>query len=322
MKYVFGPVPSRRLGRSLGIDPVPAKTCNWNCIYCQLGRTVPVSRERREYYPREEIIAEVATALQKYEPGEIDWITFAGSGEPTLHAGLGWMIRRVKKTTGIPVAVLTNGSLLYLQEVRREISAADAVLPSLDAGRAELFKKINRPHPESSFERLVLGLKEFRKIFRGKLWIEVMLIRGLNDTEEALTAISRILEGIKPDAVHINLPTRVPAESDVEPADEEGLLRAAAILGNVTEIVRPTEITPDLAAEPDPVATLIGIISRHPVSEEDLHRWIRGQSHDLAEKILARLEASGRVKLAEGDGPRFWTPSYGRYRRQGRKKEN
>ena len=162
MKYVFGPVPSRRLGQSLGIDTIPLKTCNWNCVYCQLGRTRPLINERKNYYPPDEIAAEVREALQAHQPGEIDWVTFVGSGEPLLHASTGWLIREVKHITDLPVAVITNGTLLYLPEVREELIVADAVLPTIDAGTEELYRRINRPHPQFTFNRLVEGLIAFR----------------------------------------------------------------------------------------------------------------------------------------------------------------
>ena len=130
MKYVFGPVPSRRLGQSLGVDPIPQKTCNWNCVYCQLGRSTPMINERREYNPSDTILEEVGFALRDHSPGEIDWVTFVGSGEPTLHSRLGEMIRRVKAKTSLPVAVITNGALLYLPEVRADLFPADAVMRS------------------------------------------------------------------------------------------------------------------------------------------------------------------------------------------------
>ncbi len=169
MKYVFGPVPTRRLGQSLGIDPVPLKTCNWNCIYCQLGRTRPVTNERKAFFTEEDIIEDVEKALQTHKPGEIDWITFVGSGETTLHSGIGSLIRKVKRLTSIPVAVITNGSLLYLQELRQELYAADAVLPSLDAGNEELYLKINRPHPDITYDRTIDGLIKFSQEYDGKL---------------------------------------------------------------------------------------------------------------------------------------------------------
>jgi wyosine [tRNA(Phe)-imidazoG37] synthetase (radical SAM superfamily) len=226
MKYVFSPVPSRRLGQSLGIDTIPLKTCNWNCVYCQLGRTQPVTNERRGYFPPAEIIAVVAQALEAHRPGEIDWVTFVGSGEPTLHASIGWLIRQVKTLSDAPVAVITNGSLLYLPDVRDALVAADAVLPTLDAGTPELYRQINRPHPDVTFERLLDGLVAFRRAYQGRLWLEIMLVKGLNDTANALGHIAAAVAHIRPDQVHLNLPTRPPAEPWVQPADEEGLLRA------------------------------------------------------------------------------------------------
>ncbi len=206
MKYVFGPVPSRRLGLSLGIDPIPLKTCNWNCVYCQLGRTKPLTNDRKVYIDPEEILAQTKDALEAHEPGEIDWITFVGSGEPLLHASIGPMVREVKALTDLPVAVITNASLLDLKEGREGLANADAVMPSLDAGSPELYRRINRPHPDITFERLLKGLVAFRREYAGRLWIETMLVRGLNDTEPALADLARAFGRIQPDEVHINLP--------------------------------------------------------------------------------------------------------------------
>jgi wyosine [tRNA(Phe)-imidazoG37] synthetase (radical SAM superfamily) len=309
MKYVFGPVPSRRLGQSLGIDTIPLKTCNWNCVYCQLGRTVPLTNERREYYPRDEILAEVEQALAAHKPGEIDWVTFVGSGEPTLHSGLGRLIRKVKRLTTLPVAVITNGALLYLPEVREELAVADAVLPTLDAGNAKLYRKINRPHPDITFERLVDGLIAFRKEYLGKLWVEVMLVRDLNDTEEALREITTVLERIRPDEVHINLPTRPPVETWVQPPDEEGLMRALAILGDVARVVHPAEGSFDLSGSENVVDAIIGIITRHPMREDELRRALEKWTPGSVDTALEQLSSSGQAKAVERHGMRFWSAS-------------
>lgn len=312
MKYVFGPVPSRRLGLSLGIDTIPLKTCNWNCVYCQLGRSKPLINERKDYYPREEILAEVREALITHKPGEIDWVTFVGSGEPTLHASLGWLIRHVKGITDLPVAVITNGALLYLPEVRHDILPADAVLPSLDAGDAKLYCQLNRPHPEITYERLLEGLTAFRHVYKGKLWIEVMLVRGLNDTEDALRAIAAKLDKLKPDEVHINLPMRPPVETWVQLPDEEGLMRASAILGDIARVVHPAEGTFDLSGFDNVLDAVVGIITRHPLPQEELEgtlsQWMPGR----VEQLLVDLETSGRAQVVERFGVRFWvaTPSY------------
>lgn len=313
MKYVFGPVPSRRLGQSLGIDTIPLKTCNWNCVYCQLGRTQPLLNERQEYFSSEEILAEVQEALAAHRAGEIDWVTFVGSGEPLLHAGLGWLIRQVKGMTNLPVAVITNGSLLYLPEVRQELIAADAVLPTLDAGTAELYRQINRPHPEITFERLVEGLVAFREEYQGKLWVEVMLVRGLNDTPQALWDIAKVLQRIRPDAVHINLPTRPPAETWVQPPTDEGLMQAMAILGNIAEVVHPAEGSFDLSGYESPIDAVIGIITRHPMRQEELERALDRWAPGQVSQALAELTASGRAQVVERYGVRFWSAAPSHY---------
>ena len=307
MNYVFGPVPSRRLGQSLGIDTIPLKTCNWNCVYCQLGRTMPLTNERREYVPVGEILLEAEQVLRSSRSGEIDWVTFVGSGEPTLHSRLGELIRQIKNITTLPVAVITNGSLLYLPEVRRELSAADAVLPTLDAGTAELYRKINRPHPEISFERLVDGLMAFRKEYHGKLWVEVMLVQGLNDSAQALADIAKILNRIEPDAVHINLPTRPPVETWVKPTDEEGLMRAISILGKTAEVVHPAEGSFDLGGYANIVDAVIGIITRHPMRQDELERTLARWSPGQVKEALLTLESDGRARTVERNGVRFWS---------------
>lgn len=307
MKYVFGPVPSRRLGQSLGIDTIPLKTCNWNCVYCQLGRTKPLTNERKAYFPPGDILLEVKQALETHKPGEIDWVTFVGSGEPLLHSSMGYLIRRVKELTDLPIAVITNGSLLYLPEVRQELVVADAVLPSLDAGTPGLYRHINRPHADITYDRLLGGLIDFRRVYQGKLWVEVMLLRGLNDTSEALWSLAEALRLVQPDEVHILLPTRPPAETWVRPPDEESLMQATAILGNIARVIHPAEGIYDLSGCDDPVEALIGIITRHPMRQEELERTLERWSPGQVKEILAELAASGKAQVVERYGTRFWS---------------
>jgi wyosine [tRNA(Phe)-imidazoG37] synthetase (radical SAM superfamily) len=307
MSYVFGPVPSRRLGSSLGIDPVPLKTCNWNCVYCQLGRTVPVVHERRPWVSAREVVREVDHFLRRHPETPIDWVTFVGSGEPTLHSDLGWMIRRVRELTALPVAVITNGALLWKREVRRDLLPADAVMPTLDAGTAALYRRINRPHPELTFERLVDGLVALRREYTGKLWPEVMLVAGLNDSEEALEALAAVLRRLEPDEIHINLPIRPPAEPWVEPAGEEAVGRALAVLGEVARAVHPTRGVVDLAAAEDPVDAAVEVITRHPVSEEELRRALEHRVPGRVEETLLRLADDPRARRIRRYGHGFWT---------------
>jgi wyosine [tRNA(Phe)-imidazoG37] synthetase (radical SAM superfamily) len=313
MNFVYGPIPSRRLGQSLGIDPIPFKTCNWNCVYCQLGRSTPMTNERRDYVPPDEIVREVKASIDSHQPGEIDWITFVGSGEPTLHAGLGGMIEAIKGLTEIPVAVITNGSLLYQPDVRKDLMKADAVLPSLDAGNEELYRTINRPWPELTFERLVSGLTAFRREYTGKLWIEVMLIKGLNDTDEALKDLATVIHAIGPDEVHLNLPIRPPGESWVQPTDSEGLRRATAILGDVAQVVSPSDGVFDLSAFDNVIDAVIGVITRHPMSEEEILQTLERWAPEEVKDALKKLSESGKAKVVLRYGQRFWSFSGATY---------
>jgi wyosine [tRNA(Phe)-imidazoG37] synthetase (radical SAM superfamily) len=309
MGFVFGPLPSRRLGQSLGVDPLPgqAKICNWNCVYCQLGRTIPLSNERREYFPRESILAEVRETLARHEPGAIDWVTLVGSGETTLHAGLGWLIRQIKGLTAIPVAVITNGSLLHLPEVRADLIAADAVLSSLDAGNERLYRRINRPWPGLRYDLLLDGLLAFREEYRGKLWIEVMLMKGINDGEAELVEIAGVLRRIQPDQVHISLPSRPPAEPEVQLSDEATLVQAASILGVRSQVVQPSSGAFDLSGYGSVGDAVLAIIRRHPMGEKELRQALENWSPGQVEEALQQLVTSGKAQVVERYGDRFWT---------------
>jgi wyosine [tRNA(Phe)-imidazoG37] synthetase (radical SAM superfamily) len=313
MSQLFGPVPSRRLGQSLGIDPVPSKTCNWNCIYCQLGRTTPMINQRHLFYPVEDITNEVQQWLQSHPQTPLDWITLVGSGETMLYAGVGNLISSLQSITKIPIAVITNGSLLYLPEVRQELMAADAVMPSFDAGSAALYRQINRPHPEITFDRLKQGLLAFRQTYRGKFWVEVMLIEGMNDTEEALRELAEYFKALDPDEIHLLQPTRPPAEPWVQPADEEGLLRASAILGEKSRVIHPALGSFDLTAYASPAEAVLAIITRHPMKEIELLDTLREISPETLQATLTRLKENRQVQVIDRFGTRFWTASSARY---------
>lgn len=308
MKYVYGPVPSWRLGQSLGVDPVPPKTCNWNCAYCQLGRTRPVVNERRDYVPVDAVLAELREALAGHEMGEIDWVTFLGSGEPLLHAHLGEMLFAAKSMSPIPVALITNGSLLFQTEVREEVAVADAVMPTLDVGSAELYRHLNRPHPDVTFDRHVEGLVAFRDEYQGQLWLEVMLVQGVNDTDPALEALASIVRRIRPDEIHLNVPTRPPVERWVHAPDRALVQRAAKILGGVAPVRLPTAATGlfDLGRCEDLVEAVVAVLQRHPMSEQELMRTLAHRAPEHARDVLAVLERGGRAHLVVRDGTSFW----------------
>lgn len=308
-KHVFGPVPSRRLGQSLGIDPVPSKTCNFNCVYCQLGRTSSLVNERRELFPAGEIVGEVEEALAIRPEKPIDWVTFIASGETCLHSRLGWMIREVHRLTTVPIAVITNGSLCSLAAVRRELAAADAVLPSLDAGSSGLFRRINRPHPGVSFTAYVDGLVELRRSFHGQLWLEIMLVRGLNDSEQALREIAAVVRRIEPDEVHVSLPTRPPAEAWVKPPDRRAVSYALDILGESARVIPPAVVELGFGLDEDVVDAVLRIITRHPVSQDELERSLIRWSPGRVRAVLDELETSGCLKVVQRFGSRFLSAS-------------
>ncbi|MEI6757912.1 MAG: radical SAM protein [Chlorobium sp.] len=307
MKYVFGPVSSKRLGQSLGVDLLPPKSCSWNCVYCQLGKTRKLVTERQEFFPREEILEEIREAL-KVNKG-LDWITFVGSGETMLYKGIGWLIAEVKKLTTTPVAVITNGSLLYLAEVRQELLQADAVLPSLNAGSEKLHDEIDRPAPGLTFRNHVEGLVAFRQEYKGKLWIEVMLLGGINDSDEALRDLAAVLKKIDPDMVHLILPTRPAPEQEVHLPTEERIERAIAILSEAATVVNPLKGSMDLRNAPDLLEAVTSIISRHPVQQRELHKAIADcfpEESEKAEQMMAVMFATGRFKLVEHNGEPYW----------------
>ncbi len=219
--HVFGPVPSRRLGRSLGIDLVPFKTCTYNCIYCQLGPTTNLTLERKEWVPFDKVIEEAREKIRSADG--IDYITFSGSGEPTLHSRIGEMIRELKRLSSIPVAVLTNGSLLWQQEVQDDLLEADLVIPSLDAPDRGLFRHVNRPHPDLTFDQVVEGLVKFRERYSGKIWLEVFLLSGITGMESEVKRIADLARTVRPDLVQLITATR-PAPMDfVEPVSLEDM---------------------------------------------------------------------------------------------------
>jgi len=307
MKYVFGPVSSKRLGQSLGVDLLPSKSCTWNCLYCQLGKTRDFVTERQEFFPREEILEEIRQSLKVST--NLDWITFVGSGETLLYKGIGWLIAETKKLTTVPVAVITNGSLLYLPEVREELLFADAVLPSLNAGSDALHNKIDRPASGLTFQQHIDGLVAFRREYTGCFWIEVMLLGGINDSDEALHDLATTLKRIHPDMVHLVLPTRPAPEQQVQLPSSERLERAITILSEVATVVHPLKGSMDLRNAPDLLEAVTAIVSRHPVQQRELQKAVADCSPNdraKADEVMQELFATGRFKLVEHNGESYW----------------
>jgi wyosine [tRNA(Phe)-imidazoG37] synthetase (radical SAM superfamily) len=219
MKHLFGPVFSRRLGLSQGIDLLPPKTCNFDCIYCEINRAARLSCDRGEHVPTDEIIAEIDDLLGNEDRvRDIDFFTITASGEPTLHTGIGRIINHIKEMTDKPVAILTNGSLLYLKDVRDDLSQADIVIPSLDTARPESFRKINRPAKCcENLETIIKGIALFSHEFTGEVWLEILFVENINDTPEDIKALKNAIESIAPTRVQLNTVARPPYESYARP---------------------------------------------------------------------------------------------------------
>jgi wyosine [tRNA(Phe)-imidazoG37] synthetase (radical SAM superfamily) len=234
-KYTFGPVPSRRLGLSLGVDVIPNKLCSLDCVYCEVGITDKRGLARKEYLPANEILAEVKEVIGEYP--NLDHITISGSGEPTLNSKIGDIIRGIKHITTVPVAVLTNGTLLDNPEVRHDLMNADIVSPSLDAVTAEVFEKVDRPNPNLKIDRIVEGIKQFRKEYRGHMWMEILFVSGINDHDEEVLKMKHVLDEIQPEKIHLNTVVRPPAYAVAQPVSQDRMKQIQKMLGERSEIV-------------------------------------------------------------------------------------
>jgi len=293
MSLIFGPVPSRRLGFSLGVDPVPLKTCTYNCLYCQLGRTDRTVLDRKEYVPVDRILDELRRVLA--EERRIDYITFSGSGEPTLHAKLGEMIRKIKQMTSTPVAVLTNGSLLHLEEVRRDLSEADLVVPSMDAVSEEAFRAVNRSHDGLDLGEILEGLRAFCRDYTGKIWLEIMLVRGVNDTPEEIERMRKIVAEIQPDRIQLNTVVRPPAETSARPVPPEDLERIRSLFGDRCEVIAKFARKEQSAYSEDIAQAALALVERRPVTLGDMSDSL-GLHRNEVLKYIAMLEKEGRIK--------------------------
>ncbi len=301
MSIVFGPVPSRRLGRSLGIDLVPFKTCTYDCLYCQLGRTTNRTMERAEWFPLGDILAEVKARLSS----KPDYITLGGSGEPTLYSGMGDLIEGIRAMTDVPVAVLTNGSLLWDSDIRRQVGGAHLVVPSLDAGDGDMFRKVNRPHPDISFELMVEGLADFRREYRGALWLEVFILGGLTSLRDEAMKIAALAENIAPDRVQLNTVTRPPAEESAVAVPADALRDVARLFKPEAEIIadyRKKSPGDDFTVAREAV---LDTVRRRPCSVEDIAGGLGIHRHE-ALKHIEELLARGLIEKTTSGGTVYY----------------
>jgi wyosine [tRNA(Phe)-imidazoG37] synthetase (radical SAM superfamily) len=292
-KHLFGPVPSRRFGRSLGVDLTPYKTCSLDCVFCQLGTTTKKTVHRQEFVPINSVLAELAEWLKR--DGQADYITLSGSGEPTLHAGFGQVLEFIRLKTAIPAALLTNGTMLQFREVREAAAAANVVKVSLSAWDPASYGWVNRPHKQLQFDQLVAGQKDFRAQFKGQLWMEVFLLAGMNAIPADVAKIADHAKQIAPDRIQLNTAVRPPAEDFAMalPKDRMQSLR---------HLFRPTaEIIAEFKAEhADPIqanqATILSMLRRRPCTAEQIAD-IFGMHLNEVSKYLGKLMRADQIRV-------------------------
>ncbi len=305
-KHLFGPVPSRRLGISLGVDLVPHKVCSLNCIYCEVGRTTNLTIERKEYIPLNDILTELKDYLNN-KP-ELDYITFSGAGEPLLHNGIGKIITFIKENyPQYTLALLTNSTLLYDENVRKEILGIDLLLPSLDAVSKKVFKKLNRPNSKLDNEKIIEGLIKFSKDFSGKIWLEVFIIPGLNDTKEELELLKNAIKKIAPDQVQLNTLDRPGTESWIEPVSKNRMEEIAELLKPLpVEIIAKFQSRNKIRSyHKDVEQQIIETIKRRPCTDKDLSEMLGIHINEI-NKYLSELLHEGSVTSQQQERGTFF----------------
>ncbi|MFT5699963.1 MAG: wyosine [tRNA(Phe)-imidazoG37] synthetase (radical SAM superfamily) [Desulforhopalus sp.] len=305
-KYLFGPVPSRRLGMSLGVDLVPKKVCSLDCVYCEVGKTTQLTSDRKEYIKVDKVKEELINYFSNNP--DPDYITFSGSGEPTLNLFISEILRFIKENKpSIPVAVLTNGTLLYDDNVRKTLLNADLVLPSLDAATEEVFKKINRPAGDLRIEKCIEGLVDFSRDFKGKIWLEVFILPDYNDSEIELAELKKAILKIKPDSIQLNTLDRPGTVSNIRGATREELQRVSDYwqLDNVVIIAAAPERKNMQAYRGDIESAIIETIVRRPCTLDDLAK-ILGKHVSEVNKYLDVLEAEGKIETVRQERGVFY----------------
>jgi wyosine [tRNA(Phe)-imidazoG37] synthetase (radical SAM superfamily) len=295
------------LGYSLGVDILPYKACTLDCVYCQLGPTSETTDRAGSFFEEQDILSQIHEAVTSSR-GRIDYITFSGSGEPTLNAGLGSLIHKIKALTDIPVAVLTNSTLLNREEVRQALMEADLVVPSLDAATQDVFEKVNRPHESLKIRDIVQNLIRFRKEFRGRFWLEVMLVAGINDSPEHIRELKEAAAAIHPDRVQLNTVVRPPAESFARPLTQERMEEIRKMFGPAAEVIAEFSGEPRLSGRQAVGAAIVDLVKRRPATLTDLSSSL-GLHRNEVIKHLDLLSKDDKIRIVTHKGRQYYEPS-------------
>ncbi len=303
MKYIFGPVPSRRLNNSLGIDLIPLKTCSFNCVYCQLGRTTARTIGRKEYIPVEAILSELKEVLARKIP--IDYLTLSGSGEPTLNSRIGKVIQEIKKLTTLPIAVITNSSLLFQETVREELKGADLVIPSLDSAVQSTFEQINRPSKGLHIEQIIEGIRLFNQDYKGNVFLEILLVKDINDTQTELKRLADAIKEINPDKVQLNTIVRPPAEDSARPLTMDEMQAVKDMLGNRAELISEYNKAEFHAHNIETENEIIRLVQRRPITLTELSNSL-GIHPAEAAKYIEALTQQGLIGYMKYGKEKFY----------------
>jgi wyosine [tRNA(Phe)-imidazoG37] synthetase (radical SAM superfamily) len=301
-QYLFGPVPSRRFGRSLGVDLTPYKMCSQDCVFCQLGRTTNKTLIRREYVPAEAVIAELNEWLKT--DGKADYIALSGCGEPTLHSRFGEVLEHIRANCSIPAVLLTNGTMLHLPEVREAAAFANIVKISLSAWDQASYEWVNRPHPDLHFKQLIEGQNDFRDEFKGRIWMEVFLVAGMNSIPSDVTKIAALADLLRPDRIHLNTACRPPAEDFVAPLSRERMGSLCDLFRPPAEVVAGYEDKRCFEVHANQGA-IISMLKRRPCTAEEIAGAF-GMNLDEVSAYLAVLTREGRVRSKRTGGSLYF----------------
>ncbi|MEA3443355.1 MAG: radical SAM protein [Bacteroidota bacterium] len=305
-KYLFGPVPSRRLGMSLGVDLVPKKVCSLDCVYCEVGKTTKLTLDRKEYIKFDKVKEELFHYFNNNP--DPDYITFSGSGEPALNIRIGEILQFIKQNKpGIPVAVLTNGTMFFDKNVRKALIDADVVLPSLDAATENVFQKINRPQKELTIDKYIKGLIEFSKEFKGKIWLEIFILPDYNNSANELKEFKKLILKIKPDSIQLNTLDRPGTVSNLRGATKEEMQRVVDFwqLDNVEIIASSPERKKIQSYRNDTETAIIETISRRPCTLDDLTKMLGIHINEI-NKYLDVLDAEEKIETVEQERGVFY----------------
>ncbi|HIE07328.1 MAG TPA: radical SAM protein [Desulfarculaceae bacterium] len=303
--HIFGPVPSRRLGLSLGIDLVPFKTCTLDCIYCELGKTATPVTERAEYVSYRQLKSEIETFFS-LEDRKLDYITLSGSGEPTLNVALPRVIKLLRKLSKTPIALLTNGTLFSDLKVRREALTVDVILPSLDVVSEELFRTLNRPAPGLDIKEIIAGLIALRREYQGQIWLEILFCRGLNDTPKEINRLAKAVAAIKPDKIQLNTVVRPGAMVEAVAVEQAFLKEVLPRFGPQAEIIAPFARDSDYGSTIGKAEeTILATLKRRPCTKNDLEQALGLKTVEVI-KILDLMLEKGKIKALEHSGKRYF----------------